>query len=103
MSYYVELNVEVRESRLHGKGVFAVVDMPEGHYVGNYEGPPPGPGYSRFDLYDYESNTTRRGRNQLRYMNADTPGNCDMWGFDCFTTQDIKAGEELTFDYDDVE
>lgn len=91
------MNVEVRISGIHGRGVFALHDMPEGYYIGNYEGPPGGPGYSKFDFeVDGEM---RRGRNDLRYMNSSSEANCEFDGFDCFTTQDIKAGEELTFDY----
>lgn len=100
MSHYVKTNVEIRESKIHGRGAFAKFDMPEGHYVGNYEGPPAGPGYSKFDFYDYELNQSRRGQNDLRYMNCDDEySNCDYIGFDCFTTRFVPAGEELTFDY----
>ena len=96
----IKTNVTVHESEIHGKGVFANFDMPEGYYVGTYDGPPAGPGYSKFDFHDYESEESRRGRNDLRYMNCDDENpNCDYDGFDCFTTRFIAADEELTFHY----
>jgi SET domain-containing protein len=99
MSVYVTGNVEVGPSGIQGKGVFAKRFMPKGYYVGNYEGPPPGPGYSRFDFWDPQLNETRRGKNELRYMNSSETPNCDFDGYDCFTLRDIFEGEELTFDY----
>ena len=99
-SVYVTENVVVRDSGIQGKGVFAKVFMPQGHYVGNYEGPPPGPGYSRFDFWLPETGETRRGKNELRYMNSNSQDpNCDFEGYDCFTLRDIEADEELSFDY----
>lgn len=101
MSVWVTWHVEVKTSPIHGRGVFAKEDIEEGSYIGNYEGVPAGPGQSKFDFYDPESGETRRGRNELRYMNAnDEDPNCDFEGYDCFALRDIAAGEELTFDYE---
>ena len=99
MSVYVTGNVEVRSSGIQGKGAYARRPMPRGFYVGNYEGPPPGPGYSRFDFWVPETDEVRRGKNELKYMNSAEAPNCDFDGYDCYTLRDIEEGEELTFDY----
>ena len=100
---YIKTNVVIGKSKIHGKGVFAIRDMPKGYYVGEYEGPLTGPGVSKFDFHDYDTGKARRGRNDLRYMNSnhDDP-NCDFDKFDCFTTRKITKGEELTFSYETV-
>ena len=74
--------------------------MPRWYHIGTYEGVPKGPGVSKFDFHDYETGKVVRGRNELRYMNANekTP-NCHYELFDCFTMRAIRIGEELTFDY----
>ncbi len=95
-------NVVIRKSKIHGKGVFAKRNLPKGFYVGEYEGPLPGSGYSRFDLHDYETGKARRGRNDLRYMNSNDNPNCDFEKFDCFTIRNVNKGEELTFEYEIV-
>ena len=103
MDDYIKTNVVIRKSKIHGKGVFAKRGMPKGYYVGAYRGTQPGPGISKFDFHDYATGKSRRGRNDLRYMNSnhDNP-NCDFDEFDCFTIRSIVEGEELTFDYETV-
>ena len=41
----------------------------------------------------------RSGRNLLRWLNHQTPGNARFDGFDLYALTDIAAGEEITFDY----
>lgn len=103
MNDYIKTNVVIGKSKIHGRGVFAIRDMPKGYYVGEYQGPLCGPGVSKFDFHDYDTGKSRRGRNDLRYMNSnhDDP-NCDFDKFDCFTTRKITKGEELTFAYETV-
>ena len=103
MNDYIKSNVVIHTSKIHGKGTFAKRDMPKDYFVGEYQGPLPGPGISKFDFHDYATGKARRGRNDLRYMNSDHDNpNCDFDEFDCFTTRKITKGEELTFAYETV-
>jgi len=92
----------VRSSPIHGRGLFAAVDLEAGQHLGVYEGPEveedgmhvlwveetPGGDWTGYD-----------GQNELRFMNhADEP-NAELDGVDCYTLKKIPAGTEITIDY----
>jgi SET domain-containing protein len=92
----------VDSSPIHGRGLFADVDLEAGEYIGAYEGPivtedgmyvlwveeTPGGDWTGYD-----------GQNELRFMNhADQP-NAELDGLDCYTLEKIPAGTEITIDY----
>jgi SET domain-containing protein len=88
-------------SPIHGTGCFARVDLAAGTYIGTYAGRP-----ARRDgtyvLWVEALGLAPEGcsgRNLLRWLNHQTPGNARFDGFDLYALTDIAAGEEITFDY----
>lgn len=110
--------VEVRKSKLHGRGLFAAVDIPKGSYVMEYRG-------DRVDKKESEKRTEaqwERGRvytfelsrrfdldgspswNIARLANFSCDPNCEshnengrkVW---IVATRAIRKGEEITYDY----
>lgn len=95
-------------SNIHGTGLFAARAIRRGEYIGTYWGPQA----SRNGMYvlwvyedenDESSAVGRSGRNLLRYLNHSKPGNTEFDGFDLYARVNIKAGDELTFDYRESE
>lgn len=97
----VRQRVYKAQSPIHGLGCFARVDLTAGTYIGTYAGRPArrdgtyvlwveAPGAAR---------EGRSGRNLLRWLNHQAPGNARFDGFDLYARTDIAAGEEITFDY----
>ena len=114
---------EVRESDIHGRGLYATTDIEEGteiiQYVGEKitkkestkraleweeEARKTGDGlvyiFELDDKYDIDG---RLGDNPARYMNHSCDGNCEalntggeIW---IVAIQDIKKGDELVYDY----
>ncbi len=110
--------VEVRKSRLHGKGLFAARDLPKGTYVMEYRG-------ERISKKESDKRTNamwEKGRvytfelsrrfdldgdtkdNVARLANFSCDPNCEsvneggrkVW---IVAVRDIAAGEEITYDY----
>ncbi len=89
-------------SAIHGYGLFARRRFQAGEYIGTYEGPA-----ARRDgtyvLWVYADGDAppeaRSGRNLLRWLNHQEPGNAEFDGFDLYARTDIERGEEITFDY----
>lgn len=91
----------VDRSPIHGKGLYAAVNIGAGDYIGTLKGPA-----ARRDgthvlwLVDEEGNWFgRRGTNSLRYVNHGDNANAEFWEFDLYAIRDIVAGEEITIDY----
>ncbi len=89
-------------SPIHGNGLFARLAFRAGDYIGTYEGPT-----ARRDgayvlwVYgeDGEPAEARSGRNLLRWLNHQAPGNAEFDGFDLYARTTIEPGDEITFDY----
>jgi len=94
-------DVEVRESPIHGKGVFAKKRIRANTRVGVYEGPHTKRNgtYVLWVEYDDGEVIGINGRNALRYMNHSRTPNSVFWGEELFTLCDIAPDTELTFDY----
>ena len=93
----------VSESGIHGKGLFAKIQIEKGTYLGEYEGPIAKKNGSHV-LWVYEEDGTvvgRSGRNKLRYLNHNTASCAEFDGFELFATRKIKMGEEITINYGD--
>ena len=110
--------VEVRRSKLHGRGVFAARDLPKGTYVMEYRGEkvPKKEGDRRTNkqwdkgrVYTFElsRNFDLDGAvpwNVARLANFSCDPNCEsvnergrkVW---IVAMRDIEAGEEITYDY----
>lgn len=91
-------------SGIHGKGLYAKVELKKGCYLGTYKGP------ERTDIdnsgphvlwveSDDGSWLGRDGRNILRYLNHSTKPCAEFDGFDLFALKTIRPGTELTINY----
>lgn len=95
--------VYVADSGIHGTGLFASREIAAGEYIGTFHGPPA----TRdgmyvlwvFDEDDPRQPVGRSGRNLLRYINHDSPGNAAFDGFDLYACCVIGCDQEITIDY----
>jgi uncharacterized protein len=88
-------------SPIHGTGCFARIGFASGDYIGNYAGRPAKRDgtYVLWVLEEGKAPVGRSGRNLLRWVNHQIPGNARFDGFDLYARQAIAPGEEITFDY----
>lgn len=93
--------VEVRESPIHGRGVFAKQRLSAHSFVGVYEGERATENdiYVLWVEYDDGEVVGIHGRNELRYLNHSHSANTEFRGDCLFTLRTIERGTELTFDY----
>ena len=94
----------IAPSDIHGKGLFAKVEIEEGTFIGTYKGPEAKRNGSHV-LWVYEDDGEvigRRGLNKLRYLNHCDSPNAEFDGFDLYTLREIGPGEEITINYDAV-
>jgi SET domain-containing protein len=114
---------KVARSGIHGRGVFARCDIPEGTEIIEYIGEKITKDESTrralkweeqarkrgaglvyiFELDEEYDLDGRRGRNPARYMNHSCNGNCEAVNIEghiwIVARRDINAGDELTYDY----
>jgi len=90
----------VRDSGIHGKGLFATIDIVEGDIIGSIEYKPvteDGP----YVLW-VDQNTGIQVDCELKYINhSASPNACYCEDLDVVALRDIKKGEEITHDYGD--
>ncbi|MDB4303835.1 SET domain-containing protein [Desulfosarcina sp.] len=87
----------VTDSGIHGKGLFARMDIEEGTYLGEYEGPvAQRNGTHVLWVYEDDGVIGRSGRNKLRYLNHSVSACAE---FELFASRKIKSGEEITINY----
>ena len=93
--------VEVRESPIHGKGVFARRRLRPEELVGRFEGE----STTRNGTYVLwlidEQGVERgiRGRNALRFLNHGTVPNAEFRDAELYTIRNVQPGAELLIDY----
>lgn len=94
--------VYVAPSPIHGKGLFARRRIPEGSYIGTYEGPQAKRNGSHV-LWIFEEDKApvgRRGMNALRYLNHSEAPLAEFDAFDLFALRTIEPDEEITINYE---
>lgn len=94
--------VVVKDSPIHGRGVFARQNIPAFSYIGRYEGQVTDEvGMHVLWLYDEERDdwVGVDGENEMRFLNHSEDPNAEWSDLDLFATRWISAGEEITFDY----
>lgn len=93
----------VRDSGIHGRGLFAVRAIARGEYIGTFCGPTAKRNGSHvlwvYGGLDGQQVEGRRGRNLLRYLNHAARCNAAFEGFDLYATRRIRRDEEITIDY----
>jgi SET domain-containing protein len=96
--------IDIRESAIHGRGVFAARFIPAGTRLGTYRGArvtddaADGP----YVLWVWNEDDTMvgiDGENDLRYVNHSTDPNVEFVGPELSALRDIEPGEELTHNY----
>lgn len=92
----------VADSSVHGHGLFARDDIPSGTWIGHYDSVETQQngmhvlwveGDEEGDWVGYD------GNNELRFLNHDNQPNGEMDGLDLYALRNIRANEEITFDY----
>lgn len=93
--------VEVRESRIHGKGVFARRRLRKGQRIGRFEGEPTRRNgtYVLWLIDEDGSEIGIRGRNALRFLNHGRPANAEFRDDDLYAIRNVQPGAELLIDY----
>ena len=88
-------------SSIHGIGCFARVAFAQGDFIGTYAGRPARRDgtYVLWVTEEGRPPVGRSGRNLLRWLNHEVPGNARFDGFDLYALRNIAPGEEITFDY----
>ena len=93
--------IEVRESPIHGKGVFARKRLREGQWIGRFEGDQTTENgtYVLWLIDEDGSEVGIRGRNALRFLNHGDPPNAEFEDADLFVLRNVQPGAELLIDY----
>ena len=93
--------IEVRESPVHGRGVFARKRLREGQLVGRFEGDVTTENgtYVLWLIDEDGSEVGIRGRNALRYLNHGDPANAEFEDADLYVLRNVQPGAELLIDY----
>ncbi len=91
----------VKESRLHGEGLYAKVDIEKGEYMGTYDGPEVTENSMHVLWVEEEDGTAvgRDGQNMLRYLNHSPKPHAEFEGFDLYAKRFIPKDTEITIDY----
>lgn len=91
----------VGESEIHGRGLYARVDIDEGDYMGTYFGPEAAENGSHVLWIENDGGkwVGRDGINMLRYINHSREPHAVFYGFDLYAVRKIFADEEITIDY----
>ena len=95
--------VEVRQSPIHGKGLFAKKRIRANQLLGVYEGARTKRNGTYVLWVEYEDGEVVgiNGRNELRYLNHSRTPNAEFWGEQLYSLRAIEANTEITFDYGD--
>jgi len=95
--------ITVKESTIHGNGVFALEEIEAGTHIGIFEGDHTDEdGEHVLWLLDEDSNTWYGviGRNELRYLNHSLEPNAEFTAAgELYAIDDISVDEEITIHY----
>jgi SET domain-containing protein len=93
--------LEVRDSPIHGKGLFASRPIARDTLLGVYEGEPAHENstYVLWVEYDDGEVVGIEGKNDLRFANHSRTPNAEFWGDRLYALSDITKDAEITFDY----
>ena len=97
--------IEVRESPLHGRGVFARRALRRNQRIGRFEGETTTRNGTFVLWVTDEMGREKgiRGRNVLRFLNHGRPPNAEFRDEELFVLAPVAKGAELLIDYGDDE
>ncbi len=95
--------IEVKDSPIHGKGVFAKRRIRADALIGVYQGPTTleNDTYVLWVEDDDGKELGIDGQNELRYVNHSSKPNAVFFGAELFALREIEPSAEITFDYGD--
>jgi hypothetical protein len=93
--------IEVRQSRIHGKGIFARRRLREGQRIGRFEGDTTTKNgtYVLWLIGEDGSEIGIRGRNALRFLNHGEPPNAEFVDDELYVVRNVQPGAEVLIDY----
>jgi hypothetical protein len=93
--------IEVRQSRIHGKGIFARRRLREGQRIGRFEGDTATKNgtYVLWLIGEDGSEIGIRGRNALRFLNHGEPPNAEFVDDELYVVRNVQPGAEVLIDY----
>lgn len=93
--------LEVRDSEIHGLGVYAIAPISEGAKVGVYHGEPATKNdtYVLWVIEEDGSEYGINGTSDLRYLNHSEEPNAEFDGDELHALKEIEPGEEVTIHY----
>jgi uncharacterized protein len=93
--------VEVKDSPIHGKGLFAKRRLRRNELVGIYEGVPTDTDDTYVLWFENEEGKLVGidGRNELRFSNHSRNANAILYGDELYALQTIEPGTEIKIDY----
>ncbi len=93
--------VEVRQSRIHGKGIFARRRLRAGQQIGRFEGDTTTKNgtYVLWLIGEDGSEIGIRGRNALRFLNHGEPPNAEFADDELYVVRNVQPGAEVLIDY----
>lgn len=112
-AHLFEKYIEVKVSTVHGKGLFAKIDIPEeevlsviqGDYIDGFECVRREEEDNNYIFWHCDDNYIDVKNESMKYINHDCEPNCyvDEGGektLHLVSSREIKAGEEISIDYD---
>ena len=95
------LHVKVKDSEIHGRGLFANASIAAGQLIGTYEGPRTDEDGTYVLWIECEEEGTYGvdGQNLLRYTNHSKRPNASFEGEQLYALKNIYSGDEITFHY----
>jgi hypothetical protein len=93
--------VEVRQSRIHGKGIFARRRLREGQRIGRFDGDTTTKNgtYVLWLIGEDGSEIGIRGRNALRFLNHGESPNAEFVDDELYVVRNVQPGGEVLIDY----
>jgi len=92
----------IADSAVHGRGLFARDNIAAGTWIGHYDSVETRENGMHVLWVEADEEgewAGYDGTNELRFLNHDSQPNGELDGLDLYAVRDIKANEEITFDY----
>jgi SET domain-containing protein len=103
VSQSLEDRVVVRDSGIHGRGLFAARRFRKNAYIATFEGKETSEDgmHVLWVVLEDESEVGIEGQNELRFLNHSSSPNAEFIGAELHALRNIEPGHEVTFHYGD--